>query len=117
MLNLANTRDANGEYLFAGHNGTTQPFLRTVAGQFTYSRRRRPAFPAARRRASRWRTAIPGVDVFLGDPQRQRRLHHARRCRANTGTGIIDPGTVANPAAYVPDNYRIVFTTAHDLST
>ncbi len=32
LLGLANTRDAGGDYLFAGYRVDTQPFIRTVAG-------------------------------------------------------------------------------------
>ena len=31
---------------------------------------------------------------------------------ANTGTGIVLPGSVTNPSAYQPHNFRIVFTSA-----
>jgi flagellar hook-associated protein 3 FlgL len=53
----------------------------------------------------------PGVDVFvnirngngtfttLDDP-------------ANTGSGVVDPGTVLDPTVYVPDTFQIVFTSA-----
>ncbi|UTA49469.1 flagellar hook-associated protein FlgL [Simiduia sp. 21SJ11W-1] len=36
MLNLVNTRNANGDYIFAGYKGGTQPFERLGAGQFEY---------------------------------------------------------------------------------
>ncbi len=34
---LANSRDANGDYLFAGYKSGTKPFTRTAADTFTYS--------------------------------------------------------------------------------
>ncbi len=36
MLNLVNTRNANGDYIFAGYKGSTQPFERLGEGQFEY---------------------------------------------------------------------------------
>ena len=36
MLQLANTRDVNGEYIFAGYQGAVQPFEQTQAGEFIY---------------------------------------------------------------------------------
>ena len=36
FLQLANTRDANGEYLFAGYQSQTRPFSHDGAGNFTY---------------------------------------------------------------------------------
>ncbi len=37
LLGLANTRDANGEYLFSGFQGNTQPFSHEGDGTFTYN--------------------------------------------------------------------------------
>ncbi len=37
FLQLANSKDANGEYLFAGYQSQTQPFSHNGAGTFTYS--------------------------------------------------------------------------------
>ncbi|AFU97670.1 flagellar hook-associated protein FlgL [Simiduia agarivorans] len=37
LLNQVNTRNANGDYIFAGYKGGTQPFERLGPGQFTYS--------------------------------------------------------------------------------
>jgi flagellar hook-associated protein 3 FlgL len=37
LLGLANTRDANGEYLFSGFQGNTQPFSHDGSGIFTYN--------------------------------------------------------------------------------
>ncbi len=37
LLGLANTKDANGEYLFAGFQGRTQPFTQPAPGVFAYS--------------------------------------------------------------------------------
>jgi flagellar hook-associated protein 3 FlgL len=36
LLDLANTRDVNGEYIFAGFQGSVAPFERTQAGEFVY---------------------------------------------------------------------------------
>ncbi len=36
MLNLVNTRNANGDYIFAGYKGSTKPFERLGEGQFEY---------------------------------------------------------------------------------
>ena len=36
LIGFANTKDANGEYIFAGHAVTTQPFVEAPAGTFTY---------------------------------------------------------------------------------
>ncbi|UTF60808.1 flagellar hook-associated protein FlgL [Gilvimarinus sp. DA14] len=36
LLNLQNTRNAAGQYIFAGYQGSTQPFTRNAEGQFSY---------------------------------------------------------------------------------
>jgi flagellar hook-associated protein 3 FlgL len=36
MLGLLNTRDANGEYLFSGYNGSVQPFVDGGSGSFKF---------------------------------------------------------------------------------
>ena len=36
LLGLMNTRDARGEYLFAGYQGKTQPFVRNADGSYSY---------------------------------------------------------------------------------
>jgi len=37
LLSLANTRDANQEYLFSGYQSTTRPFSQSADGSFIYS--------------------------------------------------------------------------------
>jgi flagellar hook-associated protein 3 FlgL len=37
LLSLANTRDANQEYLFSGYRSTTRPFSQSADGSFIYS--------------------------------------------------------------------------------
>lgn len=36
LLQLANSRDANGEYIFAGNDSLTQPFVQAAAGQVEF---------------------------------------------------------------------------------
>lgn len=37
LFSMANSRDGNGEYMFAGFQSNTQPFSNPVAGSYTYS--------------------------------------------------------------------------------
>lgn len=108
LLALANTSDANGEYLFSGHQGMTQPFSRNIAGGFSYAGDDGQRFLqiATDRQVA---ATDPGSDVFvmvkngngtfttMSDP-------------ANTGGAIIDPGTV--DGTFMPDTYTITFTQA-----
>ncbi|PXC08568.1 flagellar hook-associated protein 3, partial [Pseudomonas aeruginosa] len=37
LLNLLNSRDASGKYLFSGSQGDTQPFVRNPDGTYSYN--------------------------------------------------------------------------------
>ena len=104
LLALANTKDANGEYLFSGFQGQTQPFARSGTG-FSYSgdQNRRylevgPGIQVAER--------DPGSDVFQKVRNGNGTFNTADN-PANAGSGIIDPGSASN--AYVTDTYTITF--------
>jgi flagellar hook-associated protein 3 FlgL len=109
MLQLANTRDANGEYIFAGFKSQTQPFALDGAGGATYSGDDGQRFlqispvrqvPISDSGTAVFRDIANGNGNFrtLDDPT------------TNTGTGIIDAGSVTDFGAYVPDDYTITFT-------
>jgi flagellar hook-associated protein 3 FlgL len=110
LIGLANTRDATGEYLFAGFKGNTQPFVPNSAGQVTYV-----GDPG-----SRYLQVGPGQQVVDGEPgsavfmgiRNGNGTFSTLDNPANTGSGIIVPGTVVNPGAYVADTFQIQFTSA-----
>ena len=67
LMGVANTKDVNGEYLFAGHAVTTQPFVEAPAGTFTYqgdSGQRSVQIGESRLVA----VGDPGDDVFMNVP-------------------------------------------------
>ncbi len=109
LLALANTRDANDEYLFAGFQSGTQPFTRTSSG-FEYngdqgqrfvqvSRGRQVAdSDAGNRIFSRIREGN-GQVLATGDA-------------ANTGSGRIYNNDAAPVSGYAFEAYRIDFTAA-----
>jgi flagellar hook-associated protein 3 FlgL len=111
MMSLANTRDGNGEYLFAGFQGKTQPFaLNSTTGDVDYNGDQgsrvvnvSPTNTVA--------DADPGSDVFMmirnGNGSFATSVNGA-----NTGTGVIDVGSVTDASAFTGNDYRIVFTSA-----
>ena len=107
LLAQANTRDANGEYLFSGFNGQTPPFARSAAG-FTYSGDQN----------RRYLEVGPGIQVADRDPgsevfQKARNgngVFTTQDNPANTGSGVIVPGGPS--ATFVQDTYTIAFTQA-----
>lgn len=108
LLDLANTQDATGEYIFAGNRSQTEPFITNESGSFSYSgddAQRLLQISAARQ--------VPindaGSNVFVKVPQGNGTFiaeHHP----ANTGSGIIGPGSVTDHSLWKPDTYTVSFT-------
>jgi flagellar hook-associated protein 3 FlgL len=109
LLGLANARDGAGGYLFAGFNQGAVPFTLTPAG-VTYGgddgERQVEVGPQRSIAAS-----VNGATTFLRVPNGNG-VFSAAAGAANAGTGIIDPGRVANPAALTGHQYQIAFTGA-----
>lgn len=109
MVGLGNTVDNNNVYLFSGHQGNNKPFSATSSGTFTYSGdagQRLLQVGSSRKVAD----SDPGSAVFM-DIRNGNGTFTTLDNPANTGSGIIDPGNVVNPTAYVPDTYTISFVT------
>ncbi len=107
LLALANTRDADGEYIFSGTRTDTEPFAR-VPGGFAYNGntdQREIQVSASRTIAN----GDPGSMVFMDIPNGNG-VFVTGADPTNTGSGIIVPGTVTDLSAWVPDNYTLTFT-------
>ncbi len=108
LLSIANTRDPNGEYIFAGFQGLTQPFRRGLVGNYIYSGDD----------GQRFLQIGPNRQVAVGDSGTDvfRAIRNGNGTfttfsnLANIGSGVIDPGTVAG--TFVADTYTITFTQA-----
>lgn len=109
LLDLANTRDGNGEYIFAGYSTGVRPFVDN-AGTFSYQgdSGQRLFDIGPTRQISAGDT---GMNVFMAIPDGNGTFSVAAN-NANTGTGVISPGTVTNRSAWVPDTYTLTFTSA-----
>ncbi len=109
MFNLANTRDGNGEYLFAGFQSRTQPFVLDGNNQALYQgdqgQRLIKAGPSL---------AIPvgdsGDEVFRGALNGNGSFRVA--AAGNAGNGTIATGSVIDPTAFLGHSYAIAFTSA-----
>lgn len=109
MFNLANTRDGNGEYLFAGFQSRTQPFVLDGNNQALYQgdqgQRLIKAGPSL---------AIPvgdsGDEVFQGALNGNGSFRVA--AAGNAGNGTIATGSVIDPTAFLGHSYAIAFTSA-----
>ncbi len=108
LLALANTTGANGEYIFSGFNTKTQPFAVDGAGNHVYQGDQGQRFlqvSATRQVADR----DTGADVFMNLATGNGSFVVGDN-PANTGSGLIDPGSVTDYAALTGDEYRIVFS-------
>lgn len=111
MLGYANSADATGMYLFAGYMGNTQPFANT-AGTVSYQGdggQRQLQVESGRF----MNVSYSGTDVFERIRQGNGTFvngpsGNVLSASANSGTGIIDNGTVNT--AYDGNNYQLVFT-------
>ncbi len=87
IANLANAQDANGQYIFSGSKGTTQPFLKNDDGSYTYqgdSNARNIQVDQTRQLSG----SDHGADVFLrATPGSLTLLTSAGA--GNAGTGVI----------------------------
>jgi len=105
LLSLANTKDSDGEHLFAGYQGNTKPFAQTAAGTFTY----------AGDEGQRFLQIGPSRQVAVGDSGTDvfRAILNGNGTfvtsynGSNQGSGIVDPGSVTDTTAYVRDTYTI----------
>lgn len=107
LLQLANTRDANGEYIYAGHSSLTQAFSLGAGGVVSYNGddgQRQLQISPVRQVA----IGDSGQRVFMDIPDGNGTFA-AHDDPANTGGGVIDAGTVVDFAAWVPDDYTISF--------
>jgi flagellar hook-associated protein 3 FlgL len=108
LLNLANTSDGAGNYLFSGFQATTQPFTTNPAGGVNYQGDNgiREAQVADTRQIA---TNDSGSSVFLKVPATGTSPVAASSV-TNTGTGKIGAPSITNPAiATNGDNYTITF--------
>jgi flagellar hook-associated protein 3 FlgL len=109
LMGLGNRKDANGEYLFSGFSTLTQPFVQTTTGvSYVGDQGVRALQTSATQRIP---DGHSGFETFLRVSEGNGTFVTGAAA-ANTGSGVIDSGTVANPTQWDPDTYTIRFTTA-----
>ncbi len=126
MVGLANTQDGNGNYLFSGYQGGTQPFSITSGAGAPVAYNGDQGQRLVQIGSSR---SIPvsdsGLDIFMNVRNGNGTFVTAPGA-GNTGTGVINSGTVLNPAAWnaatgntaptYAKDFRIVFATDNTVS-
>jgi len=110
LVQAANTQDANGEYLFSGHQTSTLPFVAGPSG-FIYQGDQ----------GQRLTEIADGRKIAIGEAGSElfQRIANGNGVFAtspattNAGSGVIDIGTVTNQAAWIADDYTLTFTAAN----
>ena len=107
LVGLANTQNANGDYLFSGSKVKVKPFTRDAAGNYLYN-------GDQNQRLLRVSSGVvvpvsdPGFDVFMNVKNGNGKFITSSN-PANTGTGVISPGSYQAPPNFLAEPYTITF--------
>jgi len=110
LADIANRQDAVGEYLFSGFSGLTKPFALSSTGSAVYAGdqgSRLLQVGASQRVAD----GHSGFDVFM-QVSRGNGTFATGSAPTNSGTGVIDNGSVVDKAAWVPGDYSLNFVSS-----
>jgi len=109
LVQLANQKDGNGSFMFAGNLEEVVPVTRTATGfQYNGDQGQRLIQVGESRQVA---DGDPGSDVFF-------RIRNGNGSFAvspgggNAGSGIIGDGSLLDPTQWVPDQYAVTFTTS-----
>lgn len=107
LLGLGNTQNANGDYIFSGSKVKAQPFTRDSAGNYIYNGDQSQRLL---RISSGVVTGVsdPGFDVFMNTKNGNGKFTTASNA-ANTGSGLISPGSYQAPPNFLAEPYTITF--------
>jgi len=98
LLGLANTTDGSGQYLFSGYRGGVRPFSESAPGTVVYNGdqgQRLIQIGASQQVA----VSDAGSEVFQRIPTGNGSFA-TQAAAGNTGSGVIDGGTVLDPAKW-----------------
>ena len=111
LLSIANRKDANGEYVFAGLSSGVQPFTLDANNAVSFA-----GTDAARSLqigdSQFVQDGDSGQQVFMSIPQGNGVFVTAANA-ANTGTGVLS-SSVIDASAWLPDQYTLRFTSPTD---
>jgi len=97
LMNLLNSKDASGKYLFSGSQGDTQPFVRNPDGTYTYQG------DESQRQVQIASSTLLGISdsgKLLFDSATNVNRVTTGAAAANTGTGRVSLGLVTDKQAY-----------------
>lgn len=110
LISLANTTDANGDYLFAGYQNSSAPFTSTLTGSVSHvSFNGDDGVRSIQIDEGRQiEVDIPGQRIFMQVASSQALRESA--AIANTGSGVMAPASVVDSTQFVAGDYEIRFT-------
>lgn len=110
LVELANSKDSSGEYLFSGYQGRVTPFTKDASGTYAYNGDEGQRFLqiGATRQVA---VSDPGEAIFSSI----RRIQ-AASLPTNTGSGSISAGSVSQPNDYQPHTFTIAYSSADTFS-
>ena len=111
LVDLGNTRDANGEYLFAGFKSGSLPFVSNAAGEIEYLGDNGQRFVAI---STDRQVAVGDSGDKLMSVPRGNGVYVAAPSVLNTGSVWITATEVTDPTTIGPDSFTIQFTTPTD---
>ena len=114
LMSLANTRDGNGQFLFAGSRADTAPFARTNGGASYQGDDSNRAIQVSATR--QMESTVSGADVFtrIGTGNG---VFTTAASAGNTGSAIIDVGQVVAPASLTGHAYQLQFSVVGNATT
>jgi flagellar hook-associated protein 3 FlgL len=109
LVDIANRRDANGEFLFSGYASMTQPFAQSgsTIGYFGDQGNRALQIGPDQRIID----GHSGSDVFMAVTEGNGTFVTTATA-GNAGNGVIAGGTLVDPTQWAPGDYTLRFTSA-----
>jgi flagellar hook-associated protein 3 FlgL len=105
LVGLANFRNSSGDYLFSGHKINETPFTQSATGSYQYN-----GDQGSREVQISTSTQLAmndsGYDVFQNMLNGNKTFVSSEGA-VNTGTGIINAGSVIDQSSYISDTYTI----------
>ncbi len=108
LQDYANTKDANGNYMFSGGQSTVLPISLNSSGQFVYNGDSTQRFQDVTH-SLKVATNDTGDNVFMRIINGNGFFTVGQSGTPNTGTAVVSTGSVVNPSAYISDNYTMTF--------
>lgn len=109
LQGIANRKDGNGDFLFAGYAATTQPFARDGSGRMAYLGD--AGVRALQVDDSQFvADSDPGSAVFR-DIRAGNGTFTTAVAAGNTGSGVLDTGSITDRTQWIAGTYTLAFTT------